>query len=538
MSLAGRRELTDSIRERYVESSRSEKTRILDELTLSTGYSRKHAIAVLRQGAGPSESKPRRRSCTPRLYSEEVREALVSVWEACDRLCSKRLVPYLPRFLPVLERCGHLKISTETRRRLLRISPATVDRLLYEKRHAKARSLVATRPGSLLKHQIPVRTFTDWNDDRVGFLEADSVAHCGSSMAGTFLNTLVLTDIKTGWTECLALLYKDQDFVVQAIAEARCRFPFPVRGLDTDNGSEFMTNKLLAYCEQERLTFTRSRPYKKNDQCFVEQKNGSIVRRLVGYDRYEGIEPARIMAELYSVIRLWSNFFQPSMRLVSKSRRGAKTRRIYDTPRTPYDRVLSSIEVAPSLKASLRRQYRGLDPVALLERLKRLQDELWTHGYRELPSRAAEALPAIPAASIEGILAPEAPPNDKEPREYHKTKRRHKKHKKHKSYVHWWRTCPDPFEHVWSECEQELAKQSNLAATVLLERLQARYPGQYDRSKLRTLQRRVRAWRIAQMHVPMPRTPRRDAVPDINQIELAVHCPISPAAETLRYDFE
>ena len=155
------------------------------------------------------------------------------------------------------------------------------------------RSLSTTRPGPLLKDQIPIRTFTDWNDDRVGFLEADSVAHCGTSMAGTFLNSLVLTDIKTGWTECKALLYKDQDFIVQAFCDVRERLSFPILGLDTDNGSEFITNKLFSYCDQEEITFTRSRPYKKNDQCFVEQKNGHIVRRLVGYDRYEGLSPMK-----------------------------------------------------------------------------------------------------------------------------------------------------------------------------------------------------------------------------------------------------
>ncbi len=536
MSLAARRELADSLQERYSSAGRHEKAKILDEFTAATSYSRKHAIALLRKSNRSPTTGPAKRPRRSRLYTEEVREALVTVWETSNRLCSKRLVPYLPTFLRVLERFGHVKLDPQTRQRLLQISPATVDRLLYEKRHGRARSLVATRRGTLLKHQIPVRTFTDWNDDRVGFLEADSVAHCGSSMGGTFLNTFVLTDIKSGWTECVALLYKDQDFVVRALADVRRRFPFPIRGLDTDNGSEFITHQMYEYCRREQITFTRSRPYKKNDQCFIEQKNGQIVRRLVGYDRYEGMEAARVMAELYSVIRLYVNFFQPSMRLLSKSRIGSKTKRVYDTPRTPYDRVLTSEEVSGAGKARLRRQYRTLDPVMLLETIRRLQDELWTYGYSELPVRRGKT-PSDPAEmQVDFVPEPESPASDEENREYHKTRRRHKKHKKHKSFDHWWRTHPDDFKDVWSECEAELEKQPNLAATIVLERLQARHPGQYDNSKLRTLQRRVRAWRIARMNVPLPRAPRGDFLPDLDQIELVVNYQTSPAAETLRYD--
>lgn len=532
MSLRSRRELADSIRDRYAAASCSQKTTILDEFTAATGYTRKHAIAVLKEPA--AEPATRRRS-RARRYTDEVQEALVTVWEASNRLCSKRLVPYLPTFVEALERCGHLELDPAIRRRLLSMSAATVDRLLYPRRHGRPRSLSTTRPGPLLKTQIPVRTFTDWNDDRVGFLEADSVAHCGTSMSGTFLNSLVLTDIKTGWTECKALLYKDQDFVVEAFTAVRKCLPFPVLGLDTDNGSEFITSKLFAYCEQEQVTFTRSRPYKKNDQCFVEQKNGQIVRRLVGYDRYEGLEAARVLAELYEVVRLYVNFFQPSMRLISKARIGAKTKRIYDVPRTPYDRVLEAEEVSAASKARLRRQYRTLDPVDLLDAMKRLQDELWALGYRELPSRRGQ-VPAEPVEPIE--VEPSAPaPQDAE-RTYHKTGRRHKKHKKHKAYVHWWRTYPDAFESVWGECEQALKEQPNLSAAALLRRLQARHPGEYKASQLRTLQRRVRAWRLAQMKEPLPPRLRGDSLPEEHQIELVVRYPRPLAEEPLRYDFE
>lgn len=537
MSLKSRRELTNSIRERYAAADRRQKTIILDEFTAATGYGRKHAIAVLRRASAATEPTAQKRS-RARLYTDEVRQALVTVWEASNRLCSKRLVPYLPTFVAALERFGHLKIDAETRRLLLGLSAATVDRLLYQKRHGRPRSLSTTRPGPLLKNQIPIRTFTDWNDDRAGFLEADSVAHCGTSMAGTFTGSLVLTDVKTGWTECRALLYKDQDFVVQALSDVRDRLPFPILGLDTDNGSEFLTNKLIGFCERERVTFTRSRPYKKNDQCYVEQKNGQIVRRLVGYDRYEGLEAARILAELYEVVRLYVNFFQPSMRLVSKSRLGAKTKRLYDIARTPYERVLEAEEVSRASKARLRRQYRALDPVQLLDAIRRLQDKLWPLGYRELPSRRGEVCsePVEPVRVEPPTAAP--PEAEEEPRTFHKTRRPHKKHKKHKPYVHWWRTYPDEFAPVWDECEADLKRQPNLSVAALLRRLQVRHPGEFKDSQLRTLQRRVRAWRLAQMKEPASARLRGDSLPAEHEVELVVSYPTSLPASLLRYDFE
>jgi len=537
LSLRSRRELADSIRERYAAANRQQKATILDEFTAATGYGRKHAIAVLRRPPASAESAVQKRSRAP-VYTDDVRQALVTIWEASNRLCSKRLVPYLPTFVEALERFGHLALGMETRRLLLDMSAATVDRLLYQTRHGGPRPLSTTRPGPLLKHQIPIRTFTDWNDDRVGFLEADLVAHCGESMAGTFINSLVLTDVKSGWTECKALLYKDHDFVVQALSEVGDRLPFAILGLDTDNGSEFITHKLIGFCKQQKITFTRSRPYKKNDQCFVEQKNGQIVRRLVGYDRYEGVEAARILTELYEVVRLYVNFFQPSMRLVSKSRIGAKTKRLYDAARTPYDRVLEAKEVSSASKARLRRQYHSLDPVELLNAIGRLQDELWPLGYRDLPSRRGRVLTEpVEGVSVEPPTA-DLPAAEKEARTFHKTRRPHKKHKKHKPYDHWWRTYPDEFAPVWSECEEDLKRQPNLAATTLLRRLQVRHPGTFKDGQLRTLQRRVRAWRLAQMKEPAVPLRRGDSLPEEHEVELVVSYPTHTACQPPRYDFE
>ena len=258
--------------------------------------------------------KPR---CRRRLYQGPVQEALITVWKAANSICSKRLVPFLPEFVSAMERFGHLSLSDDTRQQLLSLSPATVDRLLHQERYANGHGLCTTKPGGLLKRQIPVRTFADWSDLAPGFIEADLVAHCGDNTEGSFLNTLVLTDVATGWTECLALLRRSEADVAAGLEIARRLLPFPLLGLDTDNGSEFINYGMLHYCEREKITFTRARAYKKNDQAHVEEKNGSVVRRLVGYDRYEGPNAWRALAALYRVLRLYVNFFQPSMKLVS-----------------------------------------------------------------------------------------------------------------------------------------------------------------------------------------------------------------------------
>ncbi len=334
MSLHARRELIQSIALRYHEASKADKKSMLDELVAATGYHRKSATRLLNNPpAKASPQTPRRRA---RLYDDQVSMALVILWEAADRICSKRLVPFLPELIDALERHGHLQLEESVRQRLCSISPATVDRLLHQLRYGSAAGGISTtRPGSLLKHQIPVRTFADWDDLKPGFFEADLVAHCGTVNAGSYLNTLTLTDVDTGWTECLSLLVREQDIVVKAIDAARRLIPFPMLGLDTDNGKEFINYTLLDYCRRESITFTRSRPYKKNDQCHVEQKNGSIVRRVIGYDRFEGMEACRILSRLYQQLRLYVNFFQPSLKLIDKERIGSRIVKKYDQAQTP-----------------------------------------------------------------------------------------------------------------------------------------------------------------------------------------------------------
>jgi len=535
MSLKARQELCDSIRERYRQSARIDKKKILDEFAAAAGYHRKHAIRALGREKPEKPARVSRRSRPPRIYTPDVQEALETVWKAADRICSKRLAPYIGTFIKSLERHGHLNLTPVTRRRLLSMSAATMDRILYGVRHAGAprpRSFPSGCP--TLKAKIPVRTFDDWNEAGPGYVEADLVCHCGDYTGGSFINSFVLTDVETGWTECLPLLYKDADFVLKAFKQVRSRFPFPIRGLDTDNGSEFITHKLYEYCLGEGITFTRSRPWKKNDQCFVEQKNGHVVRRLIGYDRYEGLGPAHVLDQLYKVIRLYVNFFQPSMRLLAKSRNGAKTHRLYDEARTPYDRILTSDNVSRRIKREIRHKYRGLDPVVLLGEIERLQDELWCYAHQKVgirsrsPNRTPNDLRKYASAGSSGDGLEDRPGSEKtmEPadvqvptpprRTYRKTK------KKFKRAPRWWTTRADAFEDVWGQVKSWLNETPYVATTILLERLQAEYPGKYPDNKLRTLQRRVKAWRLKQITAPEIEFRGGDSLPGLDQIELVV----------------
>ena len=281
MSLQSRRELLAAVAPRYRTAQGKERTHILEEFVASTGYHRKYALVLLNHPLTKAAArKPRQR---PRRYSLVVQQALLTCWHATNGICSKRLVPYLPELVAVLERVGELRLDAETKSHLLALSPATADRLLQaERQRNKPHGLSTTKPGTLTRDAIPIRTFADWDDVQPGFSEVDLVVHCGQTTKGEYLHSLTLTDVATGWTECVALRNRGQQVVWAAIVRARARLPFPLRGIDSDNGVEFINEHLLRYCQQEQLPFTRSRPYKKNDQAYVEQKNWSIVRQLVG----------------------------------------------------------------------------------------------------------------------------------------------------------------------------------------------------------------------------------------------------------------
>ncbi len=371
-----REELVAALVERYARSGRDDKARILDEFAQITGYHRKHAIRLLSRpnaaapdgleasvgGAGKSRE---------RTYDKRFVATLIVFWETADRISGKRLVPLLPLLVAALERHGRLVLEEATKTKVLQVSPATVDRLLQPARREAAGGRRRRSPATnSLKKRIPVRTSGDVKDPPIGMLEIDLVCHGGETMAGSFVHSLVLTDHASGWTECVALAVRDSALVVEGIASVRARLPFAILGLDSDNGSEFINEHLVRYCEENAIEFTRSRPYQKNDQAWVEQKNGAIVRKMVGYARYEGLAAAHCFARFYAALRLYENFFQPSFKLLDKQRVGARVKKRYLRPATPCDKLLMSPEIGEDTRERLRMIRDRLDPIALLDRIR------------------------------------------------------------------------------------------------------------------------------------------------------------------------
>jgi hypothetical protein len=373
-------EYTQALQSRYFRSSKEEKGKMLDEFTQVTGLHRKAAIRLLNRLSQPRASKRRGR---PRKYGTEVTGALKAIWEVGDRLCSKRLQPFIPEMVKVLRQHNEQHIDASTEAQLCQMSPSTIDRLLRPWRQAGGRrSLSTTKPGSLLKNSIPIRTFADWQEDQPGFMETDLVAHCGESTEGFYLNTLCAVDVASGWTECLPVWGKWQERVRQSVHRMRQRLPFPLLGIDSDNGSEFINQCFYNYCRDEKITFTRSRSYKKNDSCHVEQKNGNVVRRFVGYERYASKASFECLGRVYDLVRLYVNFFQPTMKLVSKTRHGAKVYKIYDTAQTPYQRLAQAGVLTEAKKAELAVTYHGLNPVKLLKQINDNLEQLWQLAKR------------------------------------------------------------------------------------------------------------------------------------------------------------
>lgn len=373
------REYTEAVRGRYFRATKKEKGRILDEFTEVIGCHRKAAIRLLRRANQPRANKSRGR---PLQYGAAT-DALRVAWEATDRLCSKRLHPFLPELVKVLRRHGDRTITAEIEAQLCRMSPSTIDRLLRPwRRLGGRRPFTTTKPGSLLKSSIPIRTFADWQEDGPGFLEIDLVSHCGESAEGFYLTTLSTVDVASGWSECMAVWGKGQERVGAAVHRVRQRLPFPLLGLDSDNGSEFINQHLYRYCQREGITFTRSRSYKKNDSCHVEQKNWSVVRRVVGYDRYSSRAALERLNMLYDCLRLYVNFFQPVMKLVAKTRHGAKVHKVYDEARTPYRRLLESSVLTEAKQQQLATSYHSLNPIALLRQINQNLERLWALADR------------------------------------------------------------------------------------------------------------------------------------------------------------
>jgi len=369
-SFQARRALLRHLAPRYQQASPAHKTLLLDSFVEWTGYTRKYAIALLNHGEHGQQTIQRHRS--PQ-YGQAVQQALFLTWKAAHYVCAKRLLPSLPTLVTSLEQHGHLCLTEEEHRQLLTMSVSTAERFLRTQRKSRLHGLSTTTPGSSGKAQIPMHMFSRWDDSRPGFVEMDLVAHCGDHLDGSFLYTLTLTDLATGWTECLPLLDKSADAVLAALAEAHTLFPFPLLGIDTDSGAEFLNAEVIAYCEQEQLTFTRGRPGVKTDQCHVEQKNGAVVRKAVGCARLVGVQAYQQLRKVYQVLRLVVNCFQPSLKLQAHVRQGDRVRRVYDTAQTPLQRLLASGVLSEDRQQELRERVQQIDPLTLSERLDALR---------------------------------------------------------------------------------------------------------------------------------------------------------------------
>ena len=469
-------ELVEVLRERYVASEKQAKSRILDELVQITGYHRKYALRLLRKSMPPPtyEAHGRRR-----IYDDAVKEALIVLWEASDRICGKRLKAILPDLLRSLEIHGHLKLDIHVRELLLAVSAASIDRLLKNIR-SKVNGRSRRRPIRKVRSQVLVKTFADWENVESGHLEIDFVAHCGGTLVGSFIHSFVITDVASGWTEATPLLVREQSLVVEGLNVLRGQLPMPLLGINSDNDSAFINESLITYCTEQKIVFTRSRPYRKNDQAWIEQKNGAVIRRFVGYARYSGPVAGQTLANLYQNLRLYVNYFQPSFKLLSKHREGSRVKKSYAKPATPCDRLIADPRVQSHLKEVLMETRAKLDPMALLHNLRMAQSALASlaspgtvndEQERELDQFLAQ----LPRLWEQGEVRPTHRQTPAKARDY--------------------RTREDPFEGVWSEILSWLEKEPDATGQALFARLQEAHPGEFTDGQVRTLQRRVRKWR-------------------------------------------
>lgn len=400
MTRASLREYAAVQRERYRQAPRAEKRQLLDEIVAVTGIHRKAAIRLLRRAPRPRATPgPGGR---PREYGPEVAAAAEVLWQASGRIGAHRLHPFVPELLERLVQCGELTVPPDVDKRLRQASRPTLARLLAPARATfPRRGATLTRPGGWLRQEIPIRTFTEWDDARPGFCEVDLVAHCGSSTEGFYLCTLCAVDIATAWVELDAVWGKSQQRVGGAIHHVWGRLPVPLVGLDSDNGSEFINRGLYDWCRRHGITFTRSRAWKKNDSAHVEQKNGAVVRQLVGYDRFASKAAYGQLQRVYRLARLHVNFFQPVQKLVTKTREGARAHRVYDRAQTPYQRLRAAGVLTPAKRQELEALYQSLNPLQLRRDLEAELDRLWALAApdpRRAPGGTEIATPALKSA--------------------------------------------------------------------------------------------------------------------------------------------
>ena len=391
--------------------------------------------------------------------------------------------------ISAMERHGHLDLDPSVKERLLQVSAASIDRLLSgTRKHIDGKRRRNAGIGVAIRRAIPVRTFSDWGDPPPGFFEVDMVEHCGGIKTdGNFVHTLVLTDIASAWTECVPMPMRNQSLIAEALDIAAANLPFAMLGVDTDNDSAFINPTIFDYCKERGLAQTRSRPYRKNDQAWVEQKNGAVVRKLVGYERFAGLDATRAFANLYTASRLYINYFQPSFKLKSKKRDGARVEKRYHSPATPYARLMDSPHVSDAVKTKLKGECDTLDPVALLHNVRAAQQELHElvtcataePKFAGTPVDIQTFLSSLTTAWKSGEVRPTHRPKTAAPRS--------------------WRTRRDPLAEIWPACEQWLLEDPALTAKELLERLLSILPdAAINSAQLRTLQRRVKTWRADQ----------------------------------------
>jgi len=500
----------DAARRRYRGLSVIGKRRLLDELQELTGYHRKSLLRLLNRPEPVAVAEPGGSLLQPdkphhrRRYGPEVVEALVPLWEASDRLCGKRLQALLPLLVESLESHGHLSLEPPVREALLAMSSATIDRMLAPIRKQSGGNGWRRPPRaySAVRRRVPVRTFKGWDDhSEPGWLEIDLVAHCGGRMEGRFLWTLMATDIATGWSESLPIVMRDGAVVLTALQLIRRQLPFPLRGIDADNDPVFMNQLMEAWCDRpgQEIVLTRSRAYKSNDQAWVEQKNGMLVRRVVGYQRLVSLEAAQVLGELYGALRLFTNLFQPSFKLKSSERDGGRIKRQHHPPRTPLQRLLATGQVSEERADQLRELQRGSDPLVLLKTIRRCQGRLAVLASGEqgtgLGPGAAVGDRTQEIRSLEVFLGDlQTLWQSSQPRRRKPRTRTGK------------RTRPDPFEADVASIEGWLQAEPLLGSRELMERLVAHNPQRYSDRQMRSLQRRLRSYRLQRIELEMAET--------------------------------
>jgi hypothetical protein len=530
-------QLASSLRRRYQAASSRSKKQILGEFVEVSGYHPKYAIHLL-NAAEPS-APVRRGRVRPTIYDDAAKQALIVLWEASDRVCGKRLKSLLRILVPALERHGHLKLDDLIRTKVLAMSAATIDRLLHAPRNA-TRAKKPRRVTPEIRRRIAVRTFADWNEPPPGSMEMDLVAHCGDMNRGSYVHSLVLTDIASGWTECAPLVVRESTLLVEALERVRQGLPFPLRALDVDNGSEFVNETMIQYCLRNGIELTRSRPYRKNDQAWIEQKNGAIVRKLLGYRRFEGIAAAQVLSRLYGASRLFVNFFQPSFKLAEKHRQGAQVTKRYHPPETPCERLLSAETVSDATKVKLREVGSALDPLQLLEEVRAMQSHLvvlaeggapfvssadqpdlsaflasltgaWRSGEVR-PTHSVEAKPGyvrriqtlvhrdavtpppceakVITMGAQSVVSPDRPPVPKLDPE---VEQQCEIQRKELARLHIQRR--HAFTLIWPLVCRRLESRPNINASELFDELRAQYPGRFHGGQLNAFIHRVRLWR-------------------------------------------